>query len=217
MAFEATIRGFESLLPSILQKTDSPDESGFIQVRILVPQLQHFMKSKITKSDKKCLAKAIDFAAEASKTGANYPVGAVLEIDGKIVDGTGSNMFKHKSRVMHAENTLIIRNGKKLFKAFDLGKASTLYTTLEPCIQCLGACVTNSVSRIIYIQKDPNGGACNMKHDKIGLQYSEVWPEIIHAPISEKPKKLMLAFFKSEMKKGNTEWPNKMLKLLSKS
>ena len=83
---------------------------------------------------------------------------------------------------------------KKLFKAFDAGKSSTLYTTLEPCIQCLGSCVTNNVSKIIYIQKDPNGGACDMKHDKIGLHYREVWPEIIHAPISEKPKKLMIAF-----------------------
>ncbi|OGI27688.1 MAG: hypothetical protein A2359_03210 [Candidatus Moranbacteria bacterium RIFOXYB1_FULL_43_19] len=173
------------------------------------------MKSKISKFDKECLQKAIDFASEVFKKGTNYPVGAVLSIDGKIVDATGSNMFGHKSRVMHAENTLIIRNGKKLFKAFDAGKSSTLYTTLEPCIQCLGSCVTNNVSKIIYIQKDPNGGACDMKHDKIGLHYREVWPEIIHAPISEKPKKLMIAFFKSEVKRGNIEWPNKMLKLLA--
>lgn len=173
------------------------------------------MKSKITKFDRECLQKAIDFATETFKKRINYPVGAVLAIDNKIVDATGSNMFKHRSRVMHAENTLLIRNGGKLFRAFELGKSSTLYTTLEPCIQCLGACVTNNVSRIVYIQKDPNGGACNMKHDKIGLHYREVWPEIIHAPISKVPKRLMIAFFKSEIKKGNTEWPNKMLKLLA--
>lgn len=173
------------------------------------------MKLKLTKFDKECLGKAIHFATETFRSGVNYPVGAVLSIEEKIVDATGSNMFKHKSRVMHAENSLIIRNGKKLFKAFESGKASTLYTTLEPCIQCLGACVINNVSRIVYIQKDPNGGACDMKHDKIGLHYREVWPEIIHAPISEKPKKLMLAFFRSEIKKGNTEWPSKMLKLLA--
>lgn len=172
------------------------------------------MNTKITKFDRECLRRAIDFATEAHKTGVNYPVGAVLSIDNKIIDATGSNMFKHKSRVMHAENTLIIRNGKKLFKAFNQGKSSTLYTTLEPCIQCLGSCVTNNIDRIMYIQRDPNGGACDMKHDKIGLHYREVWPKIIHAPISEKPKKLMIAFFKSEVKKGNIEWPNKMLKLL---
>ncbi|MFA5926505.1 MAG: deaminase [Parcubacteria group bacterium] len=173
------------------------------------------MKSKLTKFEKECLRKAIDFATKACKTGVNYPVGAVLSIDDKIIDAAGSNMLKSKSRVMHAENILIIRNGGKLFKAFEAGKKSTLFTTLEPCIQCLGSCVTNNISRIIYIQKDPNGGACNMKHDKIGLHYREVWPEIIHAPISEKPKKLMIAFFNSEIKKGNIEWPSKMLKLLA--
>jgi tRNA(adenine34) deaminase len=172
------------------------------------------MKSKLTKFDRECLQKAIKIAAEIQKKGVNYPVGAILSVENKIIDSGGSSMINDKSRVMHAENALIIRNGKKLFKAFDSGKSSTLYTTLEPCIQCLGACVTNNISRILYIQKDPNGGACAMKHNKIGLHYRKVWPEIIHAPISEKPKKIMIAFFKSEIKRGNIEWPTKMLRLL---
>src|SRR4030042_3090059 len=108
------------------------------------------MKTKLSKFDRKCLQKATKKAAEAFGSGTNYPVGAVLAIDNKIVEATGSTMFKRQSRVWHAENTLVIRNGKKLFKANELGKSSTLYTTLEPCIQCLGACVTNNISRIIY-------------------------------------------------------------------
>lgn len=172
------------------------------------------MKMVLLKFDKECLKKSIKMAKVAFKSGTNYPVGAVLAIDEKIVDASGSTMFQRKSRIYHAENTLIIQNGKKLFKANGTGKSSTLYTTLEPCIQCLGSCVTNNVSRIIYIQKDPNGGACDMRHDKIGLHYKKCWPEIIHAPISAAPKKMMMAYFKSEIKKGNVEWPTKMLRLL---
>ena len=93
-------------------------------------------------------------------------------------------------------------------------KVVSLYSTLEPCIQCLGASVTNHIDRILFIERDPNGGACDLKHDNIGLWYREFWPEIKHCAISDEPKQLMVRFFKEEITKGNTDWPTKMLKLL---
>lgn len=171
------------------------------------------MNTKINNFDKQCLLKAINTATASFKKG-NYPVGAVLSIDNKIIATCGNEMHKHKSFVYHAENGLIINNGDKLFKVRNK-KIITIYTTLEPCIQCLGACVTNHVDRIVYIQKDPNGGACSLKHNNIGLWYKKFWPQIIYAPISETPKKLMLAYFKEEIKKGNNDWPKKMISLLS--
>lgn len=173
------------------------------------------MRSKLSKFDRKCLKKAIDIAEETYKAGINYPVGAVLCIEDKIIGSAGNGTNKHKSLVKHAENTLIIKNGRKLFEAMKKNQTTALYSTLEPCIQCLGACVNNKVRRILYIQKDPNGGACEMKHDNIGSRYQEFWPEIIHAPISKNPKRLMVAHFKSELRKGNhVEWSRKMLGLL---
>jgi tRNA(Arg) A34 adenosine deaminase TadA len=149
------------------------------------------------------------------KLGINYPVGAVLSIDDEIIDVAGNEINRHKSFVKHAENVLIIRNGKKLYKASRAKKKITLFSTLEPCIQCLGSCVTNKVNQIVYIQKDPNGGACDIKYDNIGSRYKEFWPEIIHAPISKKPKMIMVAYFKEELKRGsNVEWATKMLGLL---
>jgi tRNA(adenine34) deaminase len=174
------------------------------------------VKPKLSKFDRECLQKAIKMAAETFENGANYPVGAVLAINNTIVDVAGNNVFKRQSKIYHAENYLVIRNGKKLLKANTSGQSSTLYTTLEPCIQCLGACVTNCINRIIYIQKDPNGGACDIKHDKIGLHYRNFWPLIIHAPVSNMPKNLIISFFKAEIAKGHTEWPMKMLELFKK-
>lgn len=171
------------------------------------------MSGKINSFDKQCLLKAINAAAASFRKG-NYPVGAVLSIDNKIVAVGGNEINKCKSFVYHAENNLIINNGDKLFKARSK-KIISIYTTLEPCIQCLGACVTNHVDRIIYIQKDPNGGACNLKYNNIGLWYKEFWPQIIYAPISKTPKNLMLAYFKEEIKNGNNKWPQKMIDLLS--
>jgi tRNA(Arg) A34 adenosine deaminase TadA len=174
------------------------------------------MTTDITEEDKKYLDLCIQKAEETFKKFDNYPVGAALVIDGKLIEVCGNRIKGQKSFVHHAENQLIINNATKLYDAFDNDKEIVLYTTLEPCIQCLGASVTNHINKIVYIQKDPNGGACDLKHDNIGLFYKDKWPEIIHAPISNKPLDLMLEFFRSEIKKGNTKWPSKMLSLLEK-
>lgn len=171
---------------------------------------------KLNQFDKKCFERAISMAREAY-TKATFPVGAVLVIDNEIVDAAGNEIYTKKSFVNHAENNLIIKNGQLLAQAYGQRKTISLYSTLEPCVQCLGAAVTNHINKILYIEKDPNGGACDMKHDNIGLWYREVWPEIIHIPFSDEPKQLMIKFFQDEIKRGNTEWPEKMLKLFKTS
>ncbi|MCA9382677.1 nucleoside deaminase [Candidatus Dojkabacteria bacterium] len=167
----------------------------------------------MTKTDEECLELAIRVAEDTFSKG-NYPVGAVLAIDHEIVASAGNEINTKKSYVNHAENFLIINNGVLIAEAYDQGKEISLYSTLEPCIQCLGASVTNHINRIIYIQTDPNGGACNLKHDNIGLWYRETWPNIEQVPFSTKPKEMMINFFKQEIKKGNIKWPTKMLGLL---
>lgn len=171
---------------------------------------------KISPHDKKCLEKAIEVANEAYRSG-NYPVGAVLAINSKIIDTAGNEITSKKSFVNHAENTLIIRNGSVLYDAYNQGLKIALYSTLEPCIQCLGASVTNHINHIYYIQKDPNGGACALKHDNIGLWYRKAWPEIHHFPFTDQPKQLMLTYFHEEIARGNSSgWPQKMISLLTK-
>jgi tRNA(adenine34) deaminase len=170
------------------------------------------MKLKLSQQELISLKKAIDASKNAYKSG-NYPVGAVLTVDDKIIGIAGNKIFEKNSFTNHAELSLIIRNGSKLFEAYKENKIIKLFSTLEPCIQCLGASVTNHVNKIVYITKDPNGGACNLKYDNIGDFYKNHWPEIIYAPISDQPLNLMRRYFQKEITKGNTEWPRKMLRL----
>lgn len=176
------------------------------------------IKKELSQFDKKCFKAAIGIAREVYKAG-DYPVGAVLTIDDKII-GVGGNKFnlnkyRLRSFVNHAENLLIIKNGQLLSDAYKQGETISLYSTLEPCIQCLGASITNHINRILFIERDPNGGACNLSHDNIGLWYKEVWPEIKCCNFSGEPKRLMIKFFREEIKRGHTEWPEKMLQLLN--
>ncbi len=167
-----------------------------------------------TKSDREYLKLAIDVAEEAFEKG-NYPVGAVLVIDNEIIGVAGNEINKRKSFVNHAENNLIMEFGYDLAEVREKdNKKVVLYSTLEPCIQCLGAAVTNHIDKICYIEKDPNGGACDLNHDNIGLWYKEFWPEIKQINFSKKPKKLMIKFFEKEIKYGNIEWAKRMLKFI---
>ena len=167
----------------------------------------------ISLEDKKYLDLCVQKAEETFRKHDNYPVGSALVINGKLIELAGNQIKELKSYAHHAENQLIINNATKLHEAFEAGKQIVLYSTLEPCIQCLGASVTNHVDRIVYIQQDPNGGACGLEHDNMGLFYKHHWPEIIHAQISDKILNLMFEFFHSEIKKGNTKWPLKMLSI----
>jgi tRNA(adenine34) deaminase len=171
------------------------------------------MKNNLTKFDRSCLKKAIEVARKAGASKVNFPVGAVLTIGDEIVDTATNENNKRKSFIDHAENRLIIKNKKKIYTAHkaDRGISISLYSTLEPCLQCLGSCVINHVKRVVYIQKDPHGGACNIKKHHLGTHYKNVWPEIVHAPVSDVPKRIMISFFESELKRGNIEWPTTML------
>lgn len=173
------------------------------------------MNTSLSDFDTKCLHLAIQVAKDTSERG-NYPVGAVLAIDDQVIDQGGNEIQQLKSSVNHAENLLIIRNGNKLYNAWKNNQSISLYSTLEPCVLCLGAAVITRVDKIFYIQKDPHGGACDMKHDDIGTWYRKRWPEIIYAPISQEPLDMMVVYFKSEIAKGNTAWPETMLKLLGR-
>ena len=71
------------------------------------------MAKEITQFDKQCLESAISIARETFKLG-NFPVGAVLAINNKILGVAGNEINTQKSFVNHAENSLIIKYGKEL-------------------------------------------------------------------------------------------------------
>ncbi len=100
-------------------------------------------------------------AIEQAKKAADIdevPVGAIIvNADGQVI-GQGYNcpIFANDP-TSHAEINAIRMAGRTLqnYRLTD----TTLYTTIEPCIMCMGAIVHARIRRVVYGAPDPKWGA----------------------------------------------------------
>jgi tRNA(adenine34) deaminase len=112
-----------------------------------------------TADDLRHLHRAVHLALEAERRG-NLPIGAVITLDGAVVAEAGNSIlvpFYHPGR--HAEMEALGRVPAKLWPR---GRELTCYTTLEPCLMCMGAMLLHGVGRIVFGALDREGGASGM-------------------------------------------------------
>jgi len=106
--------------------------------------------------DNSCINKAIELALGAEQE-KNLPIGAVIGLKGKIIaEGKNTIWFPKISLSQHAEMEALRVVPESLWK---YSKDMTLYTTLEPCLMCLGAILLHQIGRVIYGSTDSYGGA----------------------------------------------------------
>ncbi|MCJ7733168.1 MAG: nucleoside deaminase [Anaerolineales bacterium] len=87
-------------------------------------------------NDRDFLRLAIELAYQAEKDG-NLPVGSLITLDGEIVSEGPSRVYQPSfDLTRHAEMEAIRTLPSELWE----NPASlTIYTTLEPCLMCMGA------------------------------------------------------------------------------
>ena len=109
--------------------------------------------------DLEYLHHAIRLAREAQRAG-NLPVGAVVSLDGEIVaEGMNSIWAPSLSPGRHAEIEALEAVPPELWTK---AREMTLYTTLEPCLMCMGAILIHRVSRVVFGSGDSHSGASHV-------------------------------------------------------
>jgi tRNA(adenine34) deaminase len=99
---------------------------------------------------------AIRLAKEA-EVQKNLPVGAVITLDGKIIaEGKSAIWNPEYSLTRHAEMEALLNVPGNLWVH---AEEMTLYTTLEPCLMCMGAILLHQIGRVLYGSTDSYGGA----------------------------------------------------------
>jgi tRNA(adenine34) deaminase len=90
--------------------------------------------------------------AEAAGEAGEYPIGAVIAVDGEVVSRGRSRQRELRSQLAHAELEALQRGGDPLWTRHD---DAVLFTTVEPCPLCLGAAVMADVPHIVFAHPDP--------------------------------------------------------------
>ncbi|MEM9443746.1 MAG: nucleoside deaminase [Verrucomicrobiota bacterium] len=84
------------------------------------------------------------------------PIGAVIEMGGKVIASAYNQVETLKDPTAHAE-MLAITKAANAIADWRLNQA-TLYVTKEPCPMCSGACIMARIKKVHYAVSDPKMG-----------------------------------------------------------
>lgn len=138
---------------------------------------------------------AIDEAKKAEDRG-EVPVGALIEIDGKVISSAGNRTRELKDPTAHAE-ILAIRNACSILGVERLIGAN-LYVTLEPCPMCAAAISHARIVNLYYGASDIKSGGVNQGPCIFNHPQSHHKPEVYDGISETECKKLLLDFFKQK-------------------
>jgi tRNA(adenine34) deaminase len=123
------------------------------------------------------------------------PVGAVVEMGGRII-GRGHNRVEAlRDATAHAEIIAITAASNSVGGWRLCG--CTLYVTLEPCIMCLGAILQSRVSAVVYGARDGRlGGIDSFNYRDEAERSYRAFPAVVPGIMEENSRELLKAFFK---------------------
>jgi tRNA(adenine34) deaminase len=132
--------------------------------------------------------------------GGSIPVGAVLvDESGAVVRCARNRIFEDdspapqlaQSRLAHAElNLLVGLTSERTYEGW------TLYTSLEPCLLCLGATYAMRVGRLCFAAEDLYGGAVGRVRENDDMRTHPVVVEgPLEGPLGRLAEVMLVAFF----------------------
>ena len=110
--------------------------------------------------DIKWMKHALVLAEEALEKG-EFPVGCILVADNQIV-GQGARQHSREGALNELDHGEIVALRNWLLSGVEKNGKLIAYTTMEPCLMCLGALILNGVDKIVYAYEDVMGGAAGL-------------------------------------------------------
>lgn len=154
------------------------------------------------KNDHYFMQIALKEANKAEKQG-EVPVGCIIvNATGDILSRGYNLIEKRFDSTAHAE-LIAIRKLSKKIKSWRLD-GTVLYSTLQPCLMCMGAIINSRISKLVYGADDPETEGI---HNQYRLQ--QIYPnagklEIIENVLKDDCSKILKSFFQNIRKKEIT-------------
>lgn len=106
------------------------------------------------------MRQAMVLAAEALELG-ELPIAAIVVLDNQIVAQGTTSERREKRFLGHAE-LVALEAADKMGLSFDERCAAKLFTTLEPCLMCMGAAMSFFLGEVYYSLESPADGAVDL-------------------------------------------------------
>jgi tRNA(adenine34) deaminase len=90
--------------------------------------------------------------AELAGEAGEKPIGAVIVLNGEVIGRGRARHLERQSGIAHAEMNALLQAEQVIYAHKHDG--CVIYTTLEPCVMCLGAIVMSDVDHIVFALAD---------------------------------------------------------------
>jgi tRNA(adenine34) deaminase len=146
--------------------------------------------------------------AQKALDAGEFPVGCVLVHQNRVLaegarKGTAG---RFPNEIEHAE---MIALKQLAYMEIDAnGTDIVLFTTMEPCLMCLGAMMLSGINEVVYAYEDVMGGATRCDMSKMTPLYKNNQVTIIPHIMRKDSLKLFKLFFKNPK---NSYWKNSLL------
>jgi tRNA(adenine34) deaminase len=127
--------------------------------------------------------------AKLAEAQGEIPVGALVVWEGKIIGKGYNQTVVLNDPTAHAEMIAITAACNHIGSRYL--HECTLYTTLEPCVMCAGACYWAMLKKIVYAASDEKHGC-----EKVGKLLFHPKTEVLKGVLMEESSLLLKSFFK---------------------
>lgn len=133
--------------------------------------------------------------AKRAQDKGEVPVGAVLIADNQLV-GAGYNApISLSDPTAHAE-IQAIRHACQQLNNYRLPEKTTLYVTLEPCTQCVGALIHARVERVVFAALEPRAGSLVSARQLLSNGFYNHYFSFAYGCLAQESGQLLKQFFK---------------------
>lgn len=140
-------------------------------------------------SDREFMSLALEEAGIALEEN-HVPVGAVIVWNNQVIARTRNQVEAMESSLAHAE--MLALQSAQQFLFHHRGEC-TIYTTLEPCMMCLGAIVYAGFARLVVAALAPGVGALDLL--KLSDYYGSRSPGIVAGVLEKESRDLILEYY----------------------
>ena len=115
------------------------------------------------KTSEHYMRQALTLAAEALELG-EFPVAAIVVLDDRIIARATASEQQERRYLGHAE-LVALEEADRQGLSIGERREMKMFTTLEPCLMCMGAAMSFFLGEMYYALESPGDGAVNLVNE----------------------------------------------------